>query len=234
MSGLNLKVCIYGCNYGHVWWEADGEYDVFDISDESVASRPYILYTEWVQENGGYKTIVKKLDFTNSSSTESEKISNFPYYNLVASTSDYIILTMPCLMPKECGPRGLLKYVKNTSELSYMNVGGLFETFFNGVSVSPDNRRIVISQQEELRDGSIISTSVGYIDLDNDKYVELSELPQETRYRYLRCEMGCWSEIEWLSDTSFEIMVYSVTEACSSDDYGCYLQTGETQVFMLE
>ena len=149
------------------------------------------------QPSGDSKNLVsEQVRYTDE---QAAKAASKPYLSFVTQIGSKVILTLGCFKFTECTFSGLYKFDTSTKEFSTMKSGDLYVPMYTGGELSPDKTKIALVPYREY---NTLGTEFGYIDLVSDTYHNLSGLDLVGNSRFTLCEMGCSTEMSWLSNTS--------------------------------
>jgi hypothetical protein len=143
------------------------------------------------------------------SDQEAADVSALPYLFLVASTSDYVIFSAPLFKETEGSESGLYKYDVQLKILTTMKMSSRYRPFMTGGKLSPDSTKLaVVNDPWPPVDGlSAAGLQLGYINLPEDTYIPLKTLDMKETGRFCIEEMGCGSELSWISETELQAKV---------------------------
>ena len=147
-------------------------------------------------------------------------VAALPYLFIVASTTDFMVFSAPLFKETEGTESGLYKYDIASKTLTAMQTSSRYHPFMTGGKVSPDSTKLAVVNNPWPPVGGLSAAGLqlGYINVLEDTYTPLKTLAMQETARFCLEEMGCGSELTWVSDTLLQVKVTSWTK-CESQRF---------------
>ena len=171
-----------------------------------------LRYVEATQDTSDFWS--NKNNYTNSAiitdvtyiGAEAQSVASMPFMRVLMTVPDGYVLTVPCFIESACGDGGLFKYNKIKKEVSAMKGSRYYYPMMTGDYRSPDGDKIAVAHK----------FTFGVIDILNDTYTEVEKLDFANNKSFTICEMGCTSEVLWVSNSQLRARVFEF-ENCDED-----------------